>query len=47
MTLGWRATAAGVEATPTLLVAGTAVQPDAQGISAAVSRSIGHRSGGS
>ena len=42
-----RAMAAGVEATPTLLVAGTAVQPDAQGISAAVSRSIGHRSGGS
>ena len=47
MTLGWRATAAGVEATPTLLVAGTAEQPDVRGISAAVSRAIGRRSGGS
>ena len=38
-----RATAAGVDATPTVLVAGTAVQPDARGITAAVSLAIGRR----
>jgi protein-disulfide isomerase len=38
-----RATAIGVEATPTVLVAGTAVQPDARAISAAVSHAIRHR----
>jgi protein-disulfide isomerase len=36
-----RATAVGVEATPTVLVAGTAVQPDARAISAAVSQRAG------
>ncbi|HEX4291925.1 MAG TPA: thioredoxin domain-containing protein [Trebonia sp.] len=36
-----RATAVGVEATPTVLVAGTAVQPDARAISVAVSQRAG------
>lgn len=38
-----RATALGVEATPTVLVAGTAVQPDARAIAAAVRNAAGHR----
>jgi protein-disulfide isomerase len=38
-----RATALGVEATPTVLVAGTAVQPDARAVTAAVSHAAGHR----
>jgi protein-disulfide isomerase len=38
-----RATAAGVQATPTVLVAGTAVQPDAHAITAAVRQAAGHR----
>jgi protein-disulfide isomerase len=38
-----RATALGVEATPTVLVAGTAVRPEAQPISAAVARAAGER----
>ena len=37
-----RATALGVEATPTVLVAGTAVQPDARAIAAAVREAAGH-----
>jgi protein-disulfide isomerase len=37
-----RAIALGVEATPTVLVAGTAVQPDARAIAAAVSQAPGH-----
>ncbi len=36
-----RATALGVEATPTVLVAGTAVQPDARAIAAAVREAAG------
>jgi len=36
-----RATAAGVSATPTVLVAGTVVRPDAQTITAAVARAGG------
>ena len=38
-----RATALGVEATPTVVVAGTAVQPDARAITAAVSHADGRR----
>jgi protein-disulfide isomerase len=38
-----RATALGVEATPIVLVAGTAVRPEAQPISAAVARAVGER----
>jgi protein-disulfide isomerase len=39
-----RATAVGVEATPTVVVAGTAVQPDARAITAAVRQAAGrHR----
>jgi protein-disulfide isomerase len=38
-----RATALGVEATPTILVARTAVQPDARAIAAAVRNAAGHR----
>ena len=38
-----RATALGVEATPTVLVAGAAVQPDARAIAAAVRNAAGHR----
>jgi protein-disulfide isomerase len=38
-----RATALGVEATPTVVVAGAAVQPDARAIAAAVRNAAGHR----
>ena len=38
-----RATALGVEATPTVLVAGAAVSPDARSIAAAVTRAAGGR----
>jgi protein-disulfide isomerase len=38
-----RATALGVEATPTVLVAGAAVSPEARSIAAAVSRAAGGR----
>ncbi len=38
-----RATATGVQSTPTVLVAGTAVQPDAHAITAAVRQAAGHR----
>jgi protein-disulfide isomerase len=38
-----RATALGVEATPTVVVAGTAVQPDARAIAAAVRSAAGQR----
>ena len=38
-----RATAAGVEATPTVLVAGAAVRPQARPIAAAVARAAGGR----
>jgi protein-disulfide isomerase len=38
-----RATAVGVEATPTVLVAGADVQPDARAITAAVRNAVGHR----
>jgi protein-disulfide isomerase len=38
-----RATALGVDATPTVLVAGAAVQPDAQAITAAVRNAAGRR----
>ena len=38
-----RATAAGVEATPTVLVAGAAVRPQARAIAAAVARAAGGR----
>jgi protein-disulfide isomerase len=38
-----RATALGVQATPTVLVAGTAVQPDPQAITAAVAKAAGQR----
>jgi protein-disulfide isomerase len=37
-----RATARGVQATPTVLVAGTAVQPDPRAITAAVREAAGH-----
>ena len=37
-----RATALGVEGTPTVLVAGTAVRPDARAIAAAVRNAAGH-----
>jgi protein-disulfide isomerase len=37
-----RATALGVQATPTVLVAGAAIQPDAQAITAAVRQAAGH-----
>ena len=37
-----RATALGVQGTPTVLVAGTAVQPDARAITAAVRKAAGH-----
>ena len=38
-----RAVAVGVQATPTVLVAGRAVQPDAASITAAVRKAAGHR----
>jgi protein-disulfide isomerase len=38
-----RATALGVDATPTVLVAGTAVPADARAIAAAVRNAVGHR----
>jgi protein-disulfide isomerase len=38
-----RASALGVDGTPTVLVAGTAVQPDARAITAAVRNAAGHR----
>ena len=38
-----RAVALGVDGTPTVLVAGTAVQPDARAITAAVRNAAGHR----
>jgi protein-disulfide isomerase len=38
-----RATALGVQATPTVLVNGTAVQPDSREITAAVRKAAGHR----
>ena len=47
--LGWppyvtaRATARGVEATPTVLVAGTAVRPEARSVAAAVAEAAGGR----
>jgi protein-disulfide isomerase len=37
-----RATAAGVQSTPTVLVAGTPVEPDPEAITAAVTEAVGH-----